>query len=138
MESTRGHRPVTPGEPRLTENVQSFDSTLSRRRFLRGAGAAGALVAAPSSLWAEKRDDDDASSPSSGRGSKPRTLFFNFSHEAESDTASYYLVVGGAQFRLRHAREDPAVLSRARRGNRFLRGVPDSAITHFAQNVTLP
>ena len=85
-----------------------------------------------------RRDDEDASTTPSERGAKSRTLFFNFSHEAESDTASYYLVVGGAQFRLRHVKEDPAVLSRARRGNRFLRDIPDSAITHFAENVRLP
>jgi hypothetical protein len=128
------------GEGKLIENGRHGAWPLGRRPFLRGTGAVGALAAIPSSLWAgTRREDEDASKrPPSGPRSESRALFFNFSHEAESDTATYHLVVGGAQFRFRRVTDDPSVLRRARRGNRFLRGVPDSAITHFAQNVTLP
>src|SRR5215471_16146481 len=116
----------------------SLPLPLGRRRFLGGALASGALAGMPRDLWASPRlQDRDTSKRSFGRRSDSRTLFFNFSHEAESDTATYYLVVGGTQFQLRRVKDDPLPLTHERQRNRFLSGVPDSAITHFA-DVELP
>jgi hypothetical protein len=49
-----------------------------------------------------------------GRGKpvKPRfeqrDYFFNFAHEAEHETATYYLVAGGTRVRLNRVQDNPA------------------------------
>ncbi len=106
----------------------------TRRRFLGGMLAAGALAGLPPGLLAALRDP-------AGKKRKPRferrSYFFNFAHEAEHETATYHLVAGGKRFRLKRVQDHPEVLKRHRRRNTFLQGVPDQKLTHFVQNIRL-
>jgi len=106
----------------------------TRRQFLTGALATGALTGFPAGLLADAR----------GRAGKPtkprleqRDYFFNFAHEAEHQTATYYLVGGGTRVRLDRVQDHPGVLKHHRKTNRFLQDVPDDQLTHFVQNLRL-
>jgi len=105
----------------------------TRRRFLTGALATGALTGLPAGLLADR----------GGRGKpdKPRfeqrDYFFNFAHEAVHETATYYLVAGGTRMRLNRVQDNPGVLKHHRKKNKFLQRVPDDQLTHFVQNVRL-
>ena len=105
----------------------------TRRRFLTGALATGALTGLPAGLLADR----------GGRGKpdKPRfeqrDYFFNFAHEAGHETATYYLVAGGTRVRLNRVQDNPGVLKHHRKKNKFLQNVPDDQLTHFVQNVRL-
>ncbi|MEA3413412.1 MAG: hypothetical protein U9R74_18030 [Pseudomonadota bacterium] len=116
---THGNTPETDG--------------VTRREFL-AYSAAGALAGlAPfTSAWGEAQPADGRH-PHHRR--KRRTLFFNLSHEPDSDTARYILVAGGRRYHLHKVKEGSPILRRARRRNRFLQQVPDSALTHVARNV---
>src|SRR5262245_26538091 len=84
------------------------------------------------------RQRPDKSTGITRRPIERRTLFFNFSHEADAATATYILVAGARRYRLRRLQENDVVLKRARLTNTFLQGVPDSALTHVIQNAALP
>jgi hypothetical protein len=106
----------------------------TRRQFLTGALATGALTGIPAGLLAQGRGH-------AGKPAKPRfeqrDYFFNFAHEAEHQTATYYLVAGGTRVALKRAQDNLGVLKQHRKKNRFLRNVPDDQITHYVQNVRL-
>ena len=109
-------------------------SPFTRRQFVAGALAAGALAGVPPALTAWGSENGK---PKRKPRIQKRTLFFNLAHEAESDTAAYYLVGGGTRVRLRRIADHPHVLKHHRKKNAFLRGVPDEALTHFVENVAL-
>ena len=106
----------------------------TRRQFLTGALATGALTGLPAGLLADGRSR-------SGKPPQPRfeqrDYFFNFAHEAEHQTATYYLVGGGTRVRLDRVQDHPGVLKHHRKKNRFLQNVPDDQLTHFVQNLRL-
>jgi hypothetical protein len=106
----------------------------TRRQFLTGALATGALTGIPAGLLAQGRGG--AGKPAQARFEQ-RDYFFNFAHEAEHPSATYYLVAGGTRVRLKRAQDNPGVLKQHRKKNRFLRNVPDDQITHYVQNVRL-
>ena len=114
----------TPTIGRLQGGGQE-STALTRRAFLGYTAAAGI---AP--MFAPGREAQAA-----GRQTSERALFFNLSHEADCHTATYFLVAGGRRYRLRPVHEHPRILKRERQANRFLRGVPDSALTHFVHTV---
>ena len=106
----------------------------TRRQFLTGALATGALTGLPAGLLVDGRSR-------SGKPPQPRfeqrDYFFNFAHEAEHQIATYYLVGGGTRVRLDRVQDHPGVLKHHRKKNRFLQNVPDDQITHFVQNLRL-
>ena len=106
-------------------------TALTRRAFLGYTAAAGA-AAGIAPMFPPGREAQAA-----GRQTSERALFFNLSHEADCHTATYFLVAGGRRYRLRPVQEHPRILKRERQANRFLRGVPDSALTHFVHNVAV-
>jgi len=112
---TRRSRPARSSRQGLS--VGATRRTFRRREFLAAAASTGALLAAPSFLGGCHHEDVE-----------PGTLFFNLSHLDASKT--YFLTGGGRSYRLTRVGDDPDLLVRARRGNSFLRGVPDQQITH--------
>jgi hypothetical protein len=106
----------------------------TRRQFLSGALATGALTGMPAALLADAR----------GPAAKPkkpsleqRDYFFNFAHEADHQSATYYLLAGGIRVKLDRVQDHPGVLKQHRKKNRFLRNVPDDQLTHVVQNLRL-
>lgn len=101
---------------------------VSRRTFLGAAAGAGAMLAlAPQEAAAQTRV----------RGFERRTFFFNFSHESYSGH-EYHQLLGKHRHKLRELERGDNALSRARRTNKFLSGVPDASITHVLENVMVP
>jgi hypothetical protein len=99
---------------------------VSRRQFVGTAAAAGATLALTPHL-------DAAHKPKKKR----RTLFFDFAHENYRGR-TYYLVLGSNRYRLDEAGPSHPAVVRARKTNRLLQAVPDSAITHVLENAELP
>src|SRR3982751_1248344 len=106
----------------------------TRRQFLTGALATGALTGIPAGLRA---DDRRHAAKVTQPRLEQRDYFFNFAHEADHQTATYYLVGGGTRVRLNRAQDHPGVLKQHRKKNKFLQNVPDDQLTHFVQNVRL-
>ena len=118
----------------MTKTTRFPFPPFTRRQFLTGALATGALTGLPAGLLAQ----------GGGHGGKPakprleqRDYFFNFAHEAGHETATYYLVAGGTRVKLNRAQDHPGVLRHHRKKNRFLQNVPEDQLTHFVQNVRL-
>ena len=118
----------------MSETTRFRLPPFTRRQFLTGALATGALTGIPAGLLAQGRGRSDK--PAHARFEQ-RDYFFNFAHEAEHETATYYLVAGGTRVKLNRAQDHPGVLKQHRKKNRFLRNVPDDQLTHFVQNVRL-
>lgn len=72
-----------------------------------------------------------------GRQSEIRTLFFNLSHE-NYEGHTYYIVIGKQRHLLTPVRGTHPAFARARRTNSVLAKLPDSAVTHVAENIQLP
>lgn len=108
---------------------------VNRRQFLTYAtGAAPALPLLLSNWSATAAEPAPVQKPLRVR----RTVFFNFSHETDAATASYYLIAGKHRYQLRWLEPNDSALARERESNLFLQGVPDTSITHILENVALP
>jgi len=107
---------------------------ITRRKFIQYAGAAGLAAALPPGLISCGGNDERRSNGATEK----RTLFFNFSHEPDASSATYFVVASPNRYRLRPVSEDPSILARERMNNAFLRSVPDSAITHLIDGMIVP
>ena len=106
----------------------------TRRSFLTGALAAGALTGLPAGLLADGRGPaGKPGSLASNRGTTSST-----SH-TKQDTKPRPTISSRAApaSRSTGCRDHPGVLQHHRKKNRFLQGVPDDQLTHFVQNVRL-
>jgi hypothetical protein len=101
---------------------------ISRRQLLGYGAGAGMLLGFPGK-WRGCGGGEP-------NGSESRTLFFNLAHE-DFNATTHHLVVGRNKYQLVKVKENPRVLAKARRTNRFLRGVPDDQVTHHVENVEL-
>ena len=118
---------------KASRNGPGESAGLTRREFLRYSAAAGAL-AGSSPFMATWANELSKSGRHARRCFERHTLFFNFAHEPDAVTARYFLVAGKRRYRLRPVKKHAAVLSYARKRNRFLRQVPDEAFTHVVSN----
>src|SRR5262245_38794400 len=122
-------------EQKRTNEQQHQGGGLTRRQFLTYSAAAGLLAGLPSG-----RPASAAARAHSNRPTERRTVFFNFSYEADHETATYFVVIGERRLRLQSLKKKGAddLVTRERRRNAFLRHVPDDAFTHALPNVALP
>ena len=108
----------------------------ARRDFLRGGVAAGLALGLPALVAGCSSDGDGDGVPAIPANHEKRTLFFNLSHFDHAGK-THFMVGGKGRYPLVPVAAAPAVLAAARQGNAFLRGVPDSQITHHVEGALL-
>lgn len=101
---------------------------ITRRAFLSRTAAAGMAFGLPQLLASCGGDMTAGAAPPA----EPRLLFFNLSGSRHRAT-DHYLNIAGQRVKLTPVAEAPHVLHSARQGNGFLRGIPETGITHHVE-----